>query len=170
MSIKRLSLTTMLIIVSSCVIISYTAYGYIYSTPRSIHTHYSGIKYQLGNTSYSELVSIDIDGTYERKFLGFRVKEKFIGNLEINGKESYSSAKLKEFTFNDDKMASITNENFSGLLFADDSMKQLTILIYNEKPFDFQSGWIISGQSTNREQALNITNELTKKLFRKTLQ
>jgi len=152
----------------------YTAFGFIYTSPKHISYDLNAVKYQIGNIEFSEAITFKIDGTFKRKFWGFNDTNQFDGRIIINGKESYSGivngTKLNNFKFNEDGMGSIVNDEFEGLIFVDNMMKEVTVKIFEDNGFDFESGWLIAGPAENRNQAIRITNDLIGEVYGRIIQ
>lgn len=141
-------------------IAAYIIFGILYTLPKDIHYEYNGIKYEAGNPKITEQIRIEIYGSFKRKLWGFNDIEQFEGNILIDGNDQFKNL----FIFNEDRMCGIVTKSFKGDLYMKNMLTEITILIYDsEGRFYFNSGWIISGPSENREQAVEITNRLIKK-------
>ena len=158
------------------IILAYSLFVFFYMIPKDIHHEFIGIRFQAGNTNLIEPVLIKVEGTYKRKSFMSNDFNKFEGTIMIDGEKSYSDiwdhTKFNVFKFNNNKMASIVNNNFEGHLFIDNMMKEITILIYHEDKtgFDFKSGWLISGPASTREQAVTITNDLISETYGRSIE
>ncbi len=141
--------------------------GY-YFFPIKVNQELSGIKYRLGDGSYSEEVKVSVDGYLSN---GLLHKTYFQGTVKIGDKllnkvilnlDKGSDGLL----FLDESIGDFTNY---GMIYASNNMKELTIMIYDDPSdnglitWSSRNGLMLSAPSKTREDALEISKKLITK-------
>jgi hypothetical protein len=142
--------------------------------PREIHYKYNGIKYQIGNLQSSEPVIIEIKGKYKKKLL--QKTQIFEGKIIINGEMCYGGRGTEDikstFVFKKMNFGHIESDNFNGLLFISEMLREITIGIFEPENSEgvgglsYKSGWLISAPCNNRAEAVEIANRLIQKFHK----
>jgi len=151
-------IVVIIIIVIAIFLVSYTA-------PIDISYTYDGIKYQSGNYDDAEIVRIDIQGEFRRRI--FSKFSEFEGVIKV-GDEIFSKT---TFHFNKYGMDSLrVNDEFWGMIFQSDEFEILTIEIWEKHVsgeghyFHSDTGWYISAPCQTRDEAVEISNMVLRKL------
>jgi len=152
-------IVVIIIVVISIIVISYTA-------PIDISYTYEGIKYQAGNYDGVEIVRIEIQGEYRRRI--FSEFSEFEGVIKV-GDKIFSNT---PFYFNKYGMDSLrANDELWGIIFQSDEFEILTIEIWEKNVsgeghyFHRASGWYISAPCQTRDEAVEISNMVLRKLY-----
>ncbi|QHW33185.1 hypothetical protein GZH47_21960 [Paenibacillus rhizovicinus] len=156
-------------------IASLAAWGIIYTYPHRYHLKIQGIAYQLGegNRDYVPTILL-INGTVRKNLKGVRT---FIGTIDIQGeaipvpkahrqlhiKLSKHGEAVLLYAYNDKGQPKMFTY---GTLIVNDDFSKFTILKLasnartGQSGFDGRDGHVISAPALQREDALEITNEL----------
>ncbi len=138
-----------------------------YTTPRNMQSTYEGIKYQNGNAEKAEAITIQVNGEYKRSLMG---REDIFKGIIIMGSESFDFSQHPLILNRNTIMALNDDQSVHyGMLFAENRFNKFTIEIHeHEGNGIYQSnGWYISGPCNNRIQAVEISNMLMKKIYKK---
>lgn len=137
----------------------------IYSLPKTISQEFQGIEFRSGDTDYSEVVSISIEGKYVKHFFQ---DNYFTGTLVINDVE-YSDVKVYLNKVNGTGVAykEVANsEQLKLTMYTENIEKKIVFCILEPNVETGVSSWssgnglIISAPSNNREEALKVAKDL----------
>lgn len=135
-----------------------------YTKPKEYNKSITGIRYQLNNSSFEEKVQIETDGLYSKKILG---GFNFEGDLYIdNMKFECSISDNSQGILNSNGRLSKNTERgyLYGSVFIDESLDELSIIFDGWGTGD---GITIAAPAQNREEAINISNEVMKEALNK---
>lgn len=138
---------------------------------RTIDYSYTGVKYQVGNPGYVEAVNIEIKGRYT---VGLSSSlDEFDGTINVGDKVfHYSDFVLQDNRFKRIPLTMETEDkNIYGDLFYNNVFKQVTLPIReqegsNQYSWSNKDGFVISAPSTDREQAIELSNKLIPQQYR----
>jgi hypothetical protein len=157
-------------------IILFIIFSIIYFYPRKINREYNAIMYRLGDSIYSENIKVNINGYFSR---GLLRGDNFVGFIAI-GDKKLSKINMRFDNFNrglifcfDDNTGDYSTY---GDMYSNKMMKKFTICILEEdkqrkggKTWSGIDGLMISAPSSNRDEALDISNKLMKDVLSNTV-
>lgn len=154
------------IIALALILVIFRAYVF-----RTIDYRYTGVKYQVGNSGYGEPVNIEIKGKYTIGL--FSSFDEFDGKIIVGDKVfNYSNYVQQDNHFKKIPLTMETRDkNIYGDLFYNNVFKQITLPIReqegsNQHSWSNKDGFVISVPSTNREQAIELSNKLIPSQYR----
>lgn len=157
-------------IISFAVIAMLFIASVFYSFPRVLDKEYNGIMYRLGDSNYSEIVKIKIDGYYSKGLLS---QDMFKGSIIIGDKE-LSRIDMTFDKFGMGLLFSYYEGEYRsyGSLHLSKNKNELTICVFEEglekggKSWSANDGLMISAPASNREEAVEITKVLMKDIWK----
>ncbi|WP_018759013.1 hypothetical protein [Paenibacillus terrigena] len=155
-------------------LVAIIAGAFIYTYPHHLTFTMQGIMYQLGeeNKDYVKPVAVSVNGKMKKSILGVRT---FTGVIDIEGEDIPvpSENRKLELRFSENGEAQllyryIINGNIKhfsyGIIFINDDSNKIAIMKYQATPngrgWNGGDGYMISTPAQNRDEALEISNEL----------
>lgn len=146
----------------------------LYIYPRNIGVNYNGIKYQAKSTDSATSVNIKIEGNLRKKL--FNKGSKFYGKIIIDN----ITFEYTEWPLYFDKRnvglleyREADNMKTFGQIITSNSFKTFTLEVFKTQNGGYSwnsgDGWLISAPANNRNEAVEISNVLLKKLHAETV-
>ncbi|PGM56919.1 hypothetical protein [Bacillus sp. AFS053548] len=172
-------------VIVSCIFLVFLVvigFGVYYYIPKTVNASIMGVEYQLGSGhDQVNSVTIKIKGKLHHSLLG---KRRFLGSIDVKGAKYPNPNKNRklEIAFDQNGMGTIVYGYFEngkpftesyGILFANKDFKKVTIGEFREdhngKGWTGKDGWMVTGPTNSKSEALIISNELMKKFLRNKL-
>lgn len=152
------------------------AWAFIYTYPRQLTVTMQGVMYQLGEVHKDEVspTAISVHGELKRSILGVRT---FQGTIDIEGENIPVPEENRELELRFSKQGETQlfyryfnngsiKQFLYGILFINKDFSKIAIMKYQRNPdgnggsWNGGDGYMISAPAQNREEALEISNEL----------
>ena len=137
-----------------------------FTTPKSLHYIYDGIKYHKENLELAECIKIEVDGEYKSRSFGYN--DEFVGKIKIGDiifDFSDYPLKLNKYKMGvlDTDMSS--NYGFYGMMFINSMFKKITIEIHEYKGDGVYCAnqWMISAPCKNVKEAVELSQRLIRR-------
>lgn len=173
---RRLILKTKLWIFIGILLAAALAWAFIYTYPRQLTVTMQGVMYQLGEVHKDEVspTAISVHGELKRSILGVRT---FQGTIDIEGENIPVPEENRELELRFSKQGETQlfyryfnngsiKQFLYGILFINKDFSKIAIMKYQRNPdgnggsWNGGDGYMISAPAQNREEALEISNEL----------
>ncbi|MGM8215530.1 hypothetical protein ACLIA0_08125 [Bacillaceae bacterium W0354] len=148
----------------------------VYTSPKNIKENLEGIQYASGSESEVESVTIQIDGKLRRSLTG---EMTYTGTIEISNEKlpvpkdqsevviEFDSTHQGLFTYTY-VQSNVPKFHHIGTIFTNRNFNRIVIVRENFSIIDgsISDTTIISAPAKNKEEAIQVTNEVTKKFLK----
>ena len=126
----------------------------VYMRPREVESDINLVKIQYDMPEVSSSVSLHLDGYRYHSIVG---SSRFVGNISIDD-TLIEDADVRLNSFG--PLIGILNDDLDmstyASIYLDDSLQEATIIIHEEGTWSYREGLILTGPSSNREEAIGL--------------